>query len=693
MNKVKHFTEVMASRRALLGGLAALPLLDLAACATPVSTTNMPAGAAPGFASVAATNADTITLPPGYRWRALAAWGDALFDSVPAHFNPDALTRAEQEQRFGQNNDMLALFPGEFAFPWPTDQRRLLLCANHEYIEPALIFPGLASLAAFTPAHWEAAYAAMGVSVVQIDQANGAWSVHKDAAPGRGLNRRITPFTPVVFSGPAAQHRWITAASAAVNGAEHGLAHEPKPEGAVACGTLANCAGGRTPWGTYLTSEENFDGYFRLSDATAAPVAAAQADTAWIWDSGRFGYPLYTRVAGVTGAPAQFDVAANPYGPSLYGWVVEIDPYDPHWAPHKRTALGRKKGECATCAMARNGRVAVYMGDDQIDHFVFKFVSEGRFDPANRLANRELLDHGQLYAARFNEDGTGEWLALTVEACNRAVAEAPYHQPFADAGDVVIRAREAAVLLGATPMDRPEDVEAPVDHEWRGYGVALVVCTYNRNEEFGRPGNPRRGAAQHDATIQQANAGGHILRIDENDADHAATRFRWDVFMLCGDPDAGADFALPGGIAADISVDVNGAPTFSGARFTCPDNICFDSAMNVWIATDGSPAVLPDCNDSILTAPVNSAGPRPVKRFLVGPVGAEICGPTISLDERALLCAIQHPGESDVTNTAISELRWRRHQRPPSSFPDGGEAWPRSSVVVVTREDGGKIGG
>lgn len=221
------------------------------------------------------------------------------------------------------------------------------------------------------------------------------------------------------------------------------------------------------------------------------------------------------------------------------------------------------------------------MGDDQIDHFVFKFVTEGRFDPAARLANRDLLDRGTLYAARFDEDGTGEWVELSVAACNRAVEEAPYHQVFADAGDVVMRAREAAVLLGATPMDRPEDVEAPVDAQWRGHGFALIVCTNNRNESFAHPGNPRRGDAQADASVQQSNVAGHILRIDEDNADHAATRFTWDVFALCGDPEPAADFTLPGGIAANVSVDLNGAPTFSGARFTCPDNICFDSAMNV----------------------------------------------------------------------------------------------------------------
>jgi secreted PhoX family phosphatase len=602
-----------------------------------------------------------------------------LFDGMPS-FDPDALTRSDQEKRFGQNNDMLALFPAQYSFPWPADQASLLMCANHEYVEPALLFPANASAGAMSAAQWEAAFAAVGVSVVQVEQNNGDWRVHQDAAPGLGLNRRITPFTPVVFAGPAAQHRWIAAAATAVNAASPGAAADVS---AVHCGTLANCAGGKTPWGTYLTSEENFDGFFRLSDASAPPIASAQADSAWIYDAGRFGYPLFSNSNTSAPTPPQFDVAHNPYGPSLYGWVTEIDPYDPNWAPRKRTALGRKKGECATTAIAKDGRVACYMGDDQIDHFVFKFVTEGRFDPANRLANRDLLDHGKLYAARFNEDGSGDWVELTLDACNRAIAEAPYHQPFSDVGDVAMRAREAAVLLGATPMDRPEDVEAPVDEQWRGYGMALIVCTNNRNESFAHPGNPRRGEAQ-STRVQQSNPAGHIIRIDEANADHAAARFTWDVFVLAGDPAAAPD--------ESTSVVADGAPTITGERFACPDNICFDRSMNVWIATDGSPAVLSDCNDAVLTAPVISEGPRPVKRFLVGPVGAEICGPTLALDERAFLCAIQHPGENDGGGTDIRELRWRRGQRPPSSFPDGNGAWPRSAVIVVSRDDGGKVG-
>jgi hypothetical protein len=681
----KHIQDLIASRRAVLGGLATMPLLGLSQAKASAPATSR----ALRFSDVTQTRADSVAVPPGYRAQTLISWGDALYENV-APFNADRVMRADQELRFGQNNDMLALFPAQYSFPFATDQNRFLLCANHEYVTPALHYPGAARINDLTSAHWEAMYAAIGVTVVETAREGQTWRTLKDSAPGAGRNRRITPFTPVQFTGPAARHRWIQTAGAVVNAKE--AAHGAQPENAIRCGTMANCAGGRTPWGTYLTSEENFNNYFLISDENAAAMNEARADQAWIFDAGKFGYPLYAKVSGSPKqAPAQFDVSQNPYGPALYGWVVEIDPYDPAAAPKKRTALGRKKGECATTAIAKDGRVAVYMGDDQIDEFVYKFVTRGRFNAADRAANRDLLDEGTLYAAKFNENGSGEWLKLDLASVNRAVREAPYHAPFADEADLYMRTREAARLLGATPMDRPEDVEAPVDANWCGQGTVLVACTYNRTPEFYRPANPRRGAAQNQH-VQQGNFGGHIIRIDERGGDHAATRFSWDVFTLCGDPEATASSTLLSGEEADLSVSVNGKPTMSGARFSCPDNLCFDSAGNVWIATDGSDAVFADCNDAIMAAPINADGPRAVKRFLVGPVGCEICGPTLALDETALLCAIQHPGEHDVEDTSVDDLRWKQGKRPPSTFPDGGAAWPRSAVIVITRENGGLIG-
>lgn len=691
MRPVRHINELIASRRAVLGGMAGLPLLNLAGCATATGAAVLPLAAAPSFTSVAATNADTVTAPLGFRTQTLVAWGDALFEGMAA-FDPDRLTRTDQERRWGQNNDMTALFPAAHAFPPPRadlrDGDRLILCANHEYADPALMFPAVAAVRDLTTAHFDSALSATGVSVVTIERTGGQWRVVRDLAPGTGLNRRITPFTPVVFSGPAAAHPWIRDAGAKANAREAGSSHEANPPGAIRCGTIANCAGGQTPWGTYLTSEENFNYLFTLSDESAASFAAARRDAGYVLDCENFGVPargLYTHLF-----TPQFDLAHSPHGPSLYGWVVEVDPYDPSWAPRKRTALGRKKGECANTALSRDGRIAAYMGDDQADEFVYKFVTRGRFNPADRLANRDLLDAGQLYVARFEEDGSGVWLAITVEAANLAAPEG-YSAPFRDEADLMVRSREAARLIGATPMDRPEDVEPLRDATWVGLGPVLIACTKNTAQGFAHPGNPRRESPSPESA--QANAGGHILRIDEANNDCGATRFTWDVFVLGGDPNTEALTASQrNGREAHVSTVIDGAATFSGARFACPDNMCIDSRFNVWIATDGSDDVFSDCNDQIMVTPAAIGGPRPVKRFLVGPLGAEICGPTMAPDERAFFCSIQHPGENDVTGVLINELRWNRGERPPSHWPDGGQSWPRSGVVVVTREDGGKVG-
>ncbi len=676
----KHLNELITSRRALLGGLAGLPLLDLAACATPLGASAVNGA---GFASVAPTNADSVTLPPGYSWRKLIAWGDALFEGIEDAPDLDAMTRAEQERRFGQNNDMLAVFAAEYAYPPPKTQDRMILCANNEYITPELTYPSLRSLRDLSATQIEAMIAAVGVSVVELARDGAGWRVVKSNATS-GRNRRITPFTPVVFSGPAAHHRWIDAASAIVNASEP-AATDHAPANAVRCGTLANCAGGLTPWGTYLTAEENFDGLFVGSLSTRLQLE----DPALALDASSFGYPGF---GFVDKTPRQFRIGENPHGPSLYGWIVEIDPYDPTSTPKKRTALGRKKNECATTALTRDGRVAVYMGDDQRDEHVYKFLTRGRFDVSNRVANMDLLDDGQLYVARLEEDGSGQWIAITAEAANAAAEAEDSPIRFQDAADVLMRVRDAARLLGATPMDRPEDVEALKDENLLGLGPVLIACTNNNERGFAHPGNPRRENPERPYAAQ-SNLAGHILRIDETGHDCGATTFTWDIFAMGGDPNAETTTVRTrgGGAPAFISTAYNGEQTTSGERFACADNLFIDSTHRVWIATDGSDFVFEDCNDCVLMTPAAAERPRPIKRFLVGPVGAEICGPLMAPDERAFFCAIQHPGANNVAGVDFSTLRWSGGA-PTSHFPEGGDAWPRSAVVVITRDDGGRIG-
>ncbi|MDZ4691306.1 PhoX family protein [Terricaulis sp.] len=680
---IKPMRDLIASRRAVLGALAGAPLLSFAGCATGARSTAPTGG---GFTSVPATNADTVTLPPGYRWRTLIGWGDALFDTVNPTFDPNALTRAEQEQRFGQNNDMLAWFAAEHAFPPPTSAQRMILCANNEYVSLELTYPSLRDPRTVTAAQIEALYAAIGVSIVDLEHGAEGWRVMRGASPGAGHNRRITPFTPVLFTGPAAQHPWIAAAAAITNGAEPDRGDSVA--GAVRCGTTANCAGGQTPWGTYLTAEENFDEMFAGGE-NAPTMRAALQDDAYALDATSFGYVAGTMLPADK-LPRQFRLSENPHGPALYGWVVEIDPYDPRSTPKKRTALGRKKNECAVTALTRDNRVAVYTGDDQRNEHVYKFISRGRFTPSDRRANMDLLDSGDLYAAQFNENGRGRWLHITVTSANAAAQAAESPIRFRDEGDLMMRMRDAARLLGATPMDRPEDIEALRDENWRGLGPVLIACTNNSERGFDRPGNPRRDSANQSA---QANAAGHVLQLDEDGGDCGALTFRWDVFAMGGDPNAtGLTVPTRDGATAHVSTKVRGAEINTGARFACPDNLMVDTAQRVWITTDGGDNVFADCNDSVMVTDTRTSAPRPVKRFLVGPLGAEICGPMMAPDERAFFCAIQHPGANNVAGVRYSQSRWSDGAPPPSHFPDGGESWPRSAVIVVTREDGGLIG-
>lgn len=681
MRSNRHLNEIVSmrlNRRKLLRALGSLPLLSLPGCAA----SRIGSPTAPTFQPVRPTLADQVTVPKGYSAKVLISWGDPLFLNALGASNPDTLTRSEQELRFGINNDMLALFPIRPIYPEPRDADRAILCANNEHFEAALTFPSLASRDAYTVDHLQAMYAALGVSIVELRRERGQWRPLRGERPGHGFNRRIAPFTPVTFGGPGAGHRWIRQAAEVVARYERG---EP---GAIACGTMVNCAGGKTPWGTYLTCEEGFPFYFSCSDDNAAGLTAAKADPAYVADGRFYTYPIPTeRRLPLT--PPQFDLANNPTGPSLYGWVVEIDPYDPQRPPYKRTALGRRWNEGATTALALDGRVAVYMGDDSPNQFVYKFVTRRRFDPRNRAANLDLLDDGILHVARYDADGGGEWLPITLETVSAAADAAGYKPPFADLADALMRTREAARLLGATPMDRPEDIEPLVDAAWTGLGPVLINCTGNPIAKAATPANPRRAPDG-----EQPNYAGHIVRIDEAGGDAAATRFRWDIFALCGDPSAEAPTRRSrAGREVHVSTEHEGAPTFAGDRFSSPDNICFDSHRNAWITTNGQTAIFGDTNEGVVVLPLDGTAPRLARTFLVGPIGAEICGPTFAFDERAFFVAVQHPGDEDAAGTSFAAQRWSGSGgRPPSNWPRGGDSWPLPSVVVVTRDDGGMIG-
>ena len=428
---------------------------------------------------------------------------------------------------------------------------------------------------------------AHGGSVLEIRRDGGTWSV----VPNSKYARRITAETEMRVSGPAAGHPLMKT--------------RDDPDGSTVRGMLNNCAGATTPWGTWLTCEENFNGYFWGRDGRDThPQRAALK---------RYGVPAQWYAWGRY--HDRFDISKEPNEPHRFGWVVEIDPWDPKSVPVKRTALGRFKHEGAGNIVNRDGRFVVYQGDDQRFDYVYKFVTEGKVNLTDRAANASLLDSGTLYVARFNADGSGEWMALRH-------GEGPLTEAngFANQGDVVIFARLAADLLGATKMDRPEDIEAnPKTNK------VYVMLT----------NNSRRKPDQVDAANPRArNAYGHIIEIMPQDGDHAATAFTWEILVQCGDP-----------AVAEVGATFNPATTDSG-WFAKPDNCVIDAEGRLWIATDGNAPNDTGRNDGLWAMETEGAARGTSKLFFRCPNGAELCGPEFTPDLETLFVAVQHPGES-----------------------------------------------
>lgn len=617
-----HALSDPARRTWLLGGAGAAvtgllaPLGGLGGCATAP-------GGAPllGFKSVAATTADTLTVPEGYVAEVIAAWGEpvGLPGASPA-FKFDASNSAtEQEAQMGMHHDGMHYF----AIAGSTGG---LLAINHEYTDDGLLHPdGLA--------HWSAekvrkSQAAHGVSVIEVRAgAGGSWQVLRPSP----YARRITAATPVALRGPAAGHPLLRTAA--------------DPGGRRVLGILNQCASGITPWGSYLTSEENFISYFKGPDEPDAHQRR------WGLRKGSGGYYRWHE------HDERFDAAKHPNESNRFGWVVEIDPHDPTMTPIKRTAMGRAAREGATVAVTKQGRAVVYSGEDARFEYIYKFVSRDAIRPGGFKANSELLDHGTLYVARFDADGRGRWLPLTHGEGPLSAANG-----FADQGDVLIKARQSSDALGATKMDRPEWVA--VDRErW-------VYCALTNNSARGAEGQPGVDAANPRAN----NSMGHIIRWRE-DGDHDGLTFAWNHFVLAGDP-------------ANERADAKG--NVKGDAFGAPDGLWVDSHGVLWIQTDMSPTAMGKGelqrlgNNMMLAADPKSGE---IRRFLVGPPGCEVTGATGTPDGRTMFINIQHPGEtpggrSDPANP-------QRYSSWPDHRPDGR---PRSATVVIRKRDGGVVG-
>ena len=605
----ERLAERAISRRSFLHGSAALGATAFVLGAGGMGAQPARAAAVPlDFTPIAANGLDTVTVPEGFNWHVVARWGDPLWSDGAAFDHATRGTGESQEKAFGDNCDGMALF---------TDAGRSVLAVNNEYTNLEIAFASRESQGPETEDDVRKSKATHGVSVVEIARQDGSWSI----VPDSSYNRRITPDTPMEITGPARGHDMLKTAA--------------DPGGTMALGTWNNCGNGRTPWGTYLACEENFNGYFSSSDPDFAFTAAHK----------RYGIEAEDRGYKWAMTDERFDVSKHPNEPNRAGYVVEIDPLDPASVPKKRTALGRFKHENAEVTLAADGRVVVYLGDDERGEFLYRFVSDGVY--AEGADNADLLASGSLSVARFADDGSGEWVALTPEATGMA-----------SQAEICIHTRQAASAVGATTMDRPEWVAVnPAKAE------AYCCLTNNKNRGI----KPNAGG---DLTPvggpnpREKNKYGQIVRWVPEGGDHAAAAFAWDLYVIAGNPTVHGD-ARAG--SANVNAD---------NMFNSPDGLAFDSQGRLWIQTDGKYSDEGDFagqgnNMMLLGDPASGE----IRRFLVGPRECEVTGITWSADRTTLFVGIQHPGEKGD-----------------SHFPEGGDAAPRSAVVAISRNDGGVIG-
>jgi secreted PhoX family phosphatase len=601
---------------------------------------------------------DAITVPVGYTCKVLVAWGDAVgIPGAPAHYNPAMpMTEALQLTTFGQHNDGMHFFPFPVVGARAASSDRGLLCVNNEYVDPGLHVNSAAyGSYALTAADVAAQVAAHGVSIVEVRKVNGEMQVQRPSP----LARRITGKTPCRVSGPAAGNALLRTAA--------------DPTGTQVLGTLNNCAHGYTPWGTYLTCEENFNGYFGATTAQLAAAPLTPLEARYGVSGGGFGYRWHEQ-------DPRFNIRTNPNEPNRFGWVVEIDPWNPNSQPIKRTALGRFKHEGAWSVVGADGSVAVYLGDDERNDYMYKFVCAGRFSPSNRGANRNLLDSGTLYVAKFAADGTGQWLPLVWGQGGLTAANG-----FADQAEVLIKTRQAADRVGATMMDRPEWVAVhPTTRE-----VYLTLTNNNRRGTTPASSNNVNGTTVAasarppvDATNPRSdNRYGHILRWNETGSDPTATTFAWDIFMECGDK------------ATALTPASRYQGNILGDDLGAPDGLWFDKDGRLWIQTDQQGNGLGDwVNIGGNMMSVADPATREVRRFCTTPRNCEITGVVTTPDGKTMFVGIQHPGEDWAPGGFTSQSTWPDSGANGPTTQNGVVAKPRSAVAVITKDNGGVIG-
>jgi hypothetical protein len=640
------FAEILAARltrRDLLrGSLGLTAVAFLNGCGSLRQAFGVAGEAGPliGFTPVPISKADTVVVPEAYTWQVVNAWGDPIMAGAP-DFRPDASqSAAEQAMQSGMFHD------GMHYFPLPkgsSSSTQALIGINYEYTDDNLLSTD--GMATWNAEKVQKSKNAHGLGVFEIRWDGARWRTVRDSKYGR----RITADTPFRIKGPAAGHPLMRTAQ--------------DPTGTIVKGTFQNCANGYTPWGTYLSCEENFTAYF-VNDSGNIPRLQDRYGIPTTKDSWGFRWHEFDE---------RFDAVRHPNEANRFGWVVEFDPFDPGSEPVKHTALGRMAHEGAALSVAPDGRVVYYMGDDdyrsRFEH-IYKFVSAKPWvRDGGYAANQNILDEGTLYAAKFNADGSGEWIELT-QGKNGLTAE----RGFPTQGHVVIDARTAGDVAGATYMDRPEWLAVhPKTKE------VYVTLSNNTSRGKGRPLHRKEPLGADAANPRAPNLMGHIVRWREANGDPASLRFQWDVFLQAGDP-AHADPIKRG--------NVKGAVAFGQ-----PDGCHIDERGVLWIQTDSSAqnmahADWANIGNNQMVAADPSTGE--VRRFLTGPIGCEITAVQFAPDMRTMFVNIQHPGEAPLPHPGRNDPK---KPKAISSWPDGDKGGrPRSATIAIRRKDGGIVG-
>jgi len=619
-------TQISISRRTFLGsvagGMAAFFLTSPIAQAVNAALSGK--SALLGFAAIKASGEDTVRLPKGYQYQILMSWGDPVFSGAPAFDPSGKATAAVQEQQFGDNTDGMSFFP--------LSNDRGVLAVNNEYINPEYMFAHQGK--SMTAEDVKTAQAAHGVTIVEIEKTSRGWQLNQSAK----VNRRITAYTPTQMTGPAAGDALLKT--------------KDDPSGSSVLGTLNNCASGQTPWGTYLSCEENFNKYFGAgSENTAADQRGRSIEISPAFK--RYGIKAEDKRFQWSYFDKRFNFLETPNEANRFGWIVEIDPLNPDSIPKKRTALGRFKHENAALLVDKSGHVVVYMGDDERGEHIYKYVSKDKYTEG--ADSSTLLDEGTLYVARFSSTagdlkGKGEWIELSFGK-NGLTAE----NGFNSQAEVLINTRLAATHVGATTMDRPEWIAVHPDK-------STVFCTLTNNKYRGiKENQPLNGP-----NPRENNQYGQIIRWNPENNNHISHRFDWDLFVLAGNP-----------VVHHNNLKAGSGNITRENMFNSPDGISFDGDGRLWIQTDGKYSNRGEFagmgNNQMLCAdPVSGE----IRRFMTGPVACEVTGLAFSPDYTTLFVGIQHPGEKNNT----------------SHFPDGGNSKPRSSIIAITKEDGGVIG-